>query len=331
MAPSTDGWIDIHGHFQFHPPSTREEQDAQVSTMRSLKWKVSEPFIWSAESTLAYLDRAGIAMQMLSTVPLRLPDLKASNDYGAQVVRKWPHRFGLLAALPTSDPQACLEEIERAIDHGPNGLHADGFAVLCRYNNVYLSDPSLVPVWERLNKLHAVIFTHPDAYQPGHMGRPSPVVEVAFETTRTYVDMLYQGIFRDYPDITWIASHGGAAIPLLSDRLELLGTEPWVPNPKNIRKEDIKKQLSRIYVDTAAVGPTSVHTALRLVGKNHIVYGADCGVPCSTDDTMEENRRNVLSYEGMSEEERSNIGRNVYKLFPNAADRLRKGQGESMT
>lgn len=323
MPPSTSGWIDIHGHFR--PPASSSEQATQVEALRELGWNISSPFPWSAEETIAFLDRAGIAMQMLSVVPTTVAGLKATNDYGASVVRKFPHRFGLLAALPTSDPQACLEEIERAIDSGPGGLSADGFAVQCRYNDVYLSDPSLAPVWVRLNELHAVIFTHPDAWQPGHMGRPSPVIEVAFETTRTYVDMLYQGIFRDFPNITWIASHGGGALPLLADRLELIGTEPWVPNPKGLKKEEVKKCLRQVYVDTAAVGPQSVHTAVRLLGKEHIVYGADCGVPCSTGDTMEENKRNILNYEGMSDEEKTNIGRNLYSLFPRAVKRMQDG------
>ena len=325
MAPSTAGWIDIHGHFRL--PSSPSQLAAQVDAMKGRCWNVKSHTSWSPEETLAYLDRAGISMQMLSIVPGKLADLQATNDYGASLVRKWPSRFGLLAALPTSDPEACLKEVERAVDTGPDGLSADGFAVQCRYNDVYLSDPSLVPVWERLDELKAVIFTHPDAWQPGHMGRPAPVVEVAFETTRTYVDMLYKGIFRDYPNITWIASHGGGALPLLSDRLELLGTEPWVPNANGLRKEEIKKQLSKIYVDTAAVGPISMHTAIQVVGKNHIAYGADCGVPCSTDATMEENKRNILAYEGMTEDERSQIGRNLYHLFPAAVKRLRHISG----
>jgi 6-methylsalicylate decarboxylase len=56
-----------------------------------------------------------------------------------------------------------------------------------------------------------------------------PLIEVAFETARTLVNMLYAGTFRRYPNIKFIASHGGVALPPLADRLELLGTEPWVP------------------------------------------------------------------------------------------------------
>jgi predicted TIM-barrel fold metal-dependent hydrolase len=174
--------------------------------------------------------------------------------------------------------------------------------------------------------MRAVVFTHPDAYKPPTQGRPAPLIEVAFETTRTYVDMLYAGIFRRYPDITFIASHAGGVLPLLADRLELLGAEPWVPNPNGITKEEIKRSLSKLYFDTAAVGPAAVGPVLRLAGAGHVVYGADCGVPCSTEETMEENKRKMLAYEGWGGREREAIGKNVYALFPAAVERLRKGE-----
>lgn len=311
-------WIDIHGHFT--PPTSSEDRKKKWHAMREAKFMVPEPFEWSPESTLAYLDKAGIAMQMLSNLPKQLDALKESNNYAASLVKKYPSRFGLLAAIPTSDPKAALAEIGRATHE----LHADGFAVTCNYNGVFLGDSSLDSVWAELNCLHAVVFVHPDAYAPASMGRPSPLIEVAFETARTVVDMLYAGTFRKFPKITFILAHSGGALPVLSGRLKLLGTEPWVPNPNNITQEDIQEQLSRLYLDTAATAPTGMAPALHMVSPDHLVYGADCGVPCSTESTMEANKKAVLEYEGLSRSQRNAIGRNVLSLFPAAAARLEK-------
>src|SRR2546423_6747514 len=132
---------------------------------------------------------------MLSIIPKTLDALKASKDWGASLVKKPPPRFRLLAALPTNEPQAALAEIERAKAE----LHADGFAVTCHYNDVYLGDPSLEPVMEELDRQSAVAFMHPDAYKPAVQGRPVPLIDVAFETTRTLVDMLYASKFRKVP------------------------------------------------------------------------------------------------------------------------------------
>ena len=288
--------------------------------MREAKFLVPEPFEWTPESTLAYLDKAGIAMQMLSNLPKQLDALKESNDYAASLVRKHPNRFGLLAALPTDSPEAALAEMDRATHE----LHADGFAVTCNYNGVFLGDSSLDPVWAELNRQYAAVFVHPDAYAPASMGRPSPLIEVAFETARTVVDMLYAGIFRKFPRVTFILAHCGGALPVLSGRLKLLGTEPWVPNPNKITQEEIQEQLARLYLDTAATAPTGMAAALHMVSPDHLVYGADCGVPCSTESTMEANKKAVLEYEGLSRSQRDAIGRNVLSLFPAAAARLEK-------
>src|SRR4051812_18752747 len=96
-------WIDVHAHFT--PPSTREELEARWKAMRDGLIMLSQPYEWSVESTLDYMDRAGIQMQLLSNIPKNLDKLRASNDYGALLVSQYPSRFGLLAALPTDNPQ----------------------------------------------------------------------------------------------------------------------------------------------------------------------------------------------------------------------------------
>ncbi|KAL6247378.1 hypothetical protein RBB50_005724 [Rhinocladiella similis] len=115
-------------------------------------------------------------------------------------------------------------------------------------------------------------------------------MEVAFETTRKIVDMLYKVVFRRNPDITFIVAHGGGTVPLLEGWLKLLGTESWFSNPEWMAKEEVQTALSRLYVDTAVVGIASLLPALRLVGKDHVVYDLDRGAPCSTVATMKENK-----------------------------------------
>ena len=88
------GWIGVHGYFM--PPQTPEQLNPRLSGPRT--------FRVNPESTISYLDKAGIVIQMLSNIPLTLPVLKASKDYGASLVSTYPSRYGLLAALPTDKP-----------------------------------------------------------------------------------------------------------------------------------------------------------------------------------------------------------------------------------
>lgn len=167
-----NGWVDVHAHFS--PPSTEEERQKKYDSARNEKFMLSEPFHWTPGKTLEYMDRTGIAMQFLSNIPKDHATLRRSNEYAASLVTKYPKRFGLFMALPTDDADACLDEIKRSDE-----LRADGFAVTCHYNGVYLGDKKLERVWEELNRRSAVVHAHPDAWAPASLGRPAPVIEVA--------------------------------------------------------------------------------------------------------------------------------------------------------
>jgi predicted TIM-barrel fold metal-dependent hydrolase len=314
--PLVDRWIDVHAHF--YPPESEEAQRVRLAAMREGCWQMTEAPVWDVAPILEYMDRTGIQMQVLSNIPKTVEALRDSNDFGASLVGAHPARFGLFAALPTDDPGAALAEIARSDD-----LDADGYAVTCRYNDVYLSDSRLDPVWAELDRRGAVVFAHPDAYQPGSMGRPSAVMEVAFETARTFADMLYAGVFRRYPNIRFIVAHCGGALPALSGRLQLLGLESWVPNPVNLTHDELRAQLRRLHLDTAATMPTALGAALQMTTPERLVYGSDCGVPCSTNATMDANLAALLAFTGLAPEQIQAIGRNALTLLPAACARVR--------
>jgi predicted TIM-barrel fold metal-dependent hydrolase len=316
-----DGWIDVHAHFT--PPMTREQSDARWAGMQANGWVGPKPPDWTETAALATMDRFGIAMQMLSNIPKSYDALRASNDYGAALVARHPSRFGLLAALPTNDPAAALTEIDRATRE----LNADGFAVTFNYNGVSLSDERLAPVWAELSRRGAPVFAHPDGYAAGSFGRAGALLDVAFETTATVVDMMYAGIFRRFPDFRLVLAHCGAALPALSGRLMLLGTQPWIANPNQLTREEMREHLRGFYYDTAMTG--SVHTlapVLAVTTCDHIVYGSDCGVPCTVEDTMRANIEALLQFAGLSAEQIEQIGHNALVLFPAAAARLQRAR-----
>lgn len=102
------------------------------------------------------MDRRGIRLQLLSSLPKPLDALRSSRGYAASLVRLHPKRFGMLVALPTDNPEAALDEIRQAVDD----LGAGAFAVTCRYNEVYQSDPMLNQVWAGLDRGRATVFAH---------------------------------------------------------------------------------------------------------------------------------------------------------------------------
>lgn len=98
MSDSPRGYLDIHGHFGV--PLGEEELRKQLESFWKVDFMVNEPWVWTAEGILPYLDKANVTMQMLSYIPKSLQGLRQANDYGASIVSKFPTRFGLLLALP---------------------------------------------------------------------------------------------------------------------------------------------------------------------------------------------------------------------------------------
>jgi hypothetical protein len=71
--------------------------------------------------------------------------------------------------------------------------------------------------------------------------------------------------------------------------------------------EEMKEQLAGLYLDTAAtVASSMLMPALGMTGKRgeHIVYGSDCGVPCSNERILNANVESLLAFEGLTVEEK---------------------------
>ena len=78
---------------------------------------------------------------------------------------------------------------------------------------VYIGDKEVDAILAKFDLIDAMVFTHPDAYKPSHKGRPSPLIQVTFDTTLVVVNMAYQAVFRKSSNINCTISHvwGGRA------------------------------------------------------------------------------------------------------------------------
>lgn len=73
---------------------------------------------------------------------------RKANEEGAEIVRKYPDKFGLITSLPLPNVDDSIEEIKYLTDV----LHVDGFALPTNTQCVYLGDPCLNPIFEELNE-----------------------------------------------------------------------------------------------------------------------------------------------------------------------------------
>jgi predicted TIM-barrel fold metal-dependent hydrolase len=270
---------------------------------------------WSPQMALDFMDRHGIATQMLS-VPILLPApaMREANIYGAELVKRYPGRFGLLAALPLSEVDAAMEGIAFAFDQ----LSADGVILLTNYGGAYLGDPRFDRVFAELDRRCATIFVHPTA-PPGMdclaCGRPGPLIEFPFDTCRTVTDLLYAGVFERYSKLKFILSHAGGVLPTLAPRLASIGTVHFVPHPASLTPQTVREQLRRLYFDTAIAGfEASIAPVLALTSADHIVFGTD--FPPATEPVIDLNIAALENLELLGVAERDMIHRGARRLFP---------------
>ena len=191
------------------------------------------------------------------------------NEYGADIVKKYPQHFGLFATLPLPTVEQSLIEIEYAFDR----LNAVGIKLPTNADGVYLTDERFAPIFDALNRRRSIVVLHPvrpavNAIVPRNT--PTAVVDYLVETTRTVTDMIIGGLTVRYPDIRWIIPHGGAMLPSLIDRL--IGMKPLLPD----KSVDIRAEFSKLYYDLAGFAvPNQLLGLLQMTAVEHILYGSD--------------------------------------------------------
>jgi 6-methylsalicylate decarboxylase len=282
------GLIDIHSHFI---PDWYAEEARTAGYVESIDGMPGWP-AWTAEAHLALMDEHGIERSLLSlSAPgvhfgddAAAADLaRRTNEFAAQLVAQRPDRFGFFASLPIPAVSGSLAEAVRSFDE----LGADGIAVKTNTHGVYLADPLLEPLWNALDERSAVVFVHPTA-APGAehtaFGRPSPMVEYLFDTTRTFVDLAISGVLERYPRIRWIAPHSGGVLPLVADRVSMFQSIFGANLPgerPNVSAKTLAVALPKLWFDIAGTPlPAAVPGLVRAAGQDHLLYGSDwCFTP----------------------------------------------------
>ncbi|MGW7618329.1 amidohydrolase family protein [Streptomyces antimycoticus] len=264
--------IDVHQHIV--PPLWAETLAAHG--LDSGGWAIPA---WSPTSALAMMDQQGIATGVLSvTSPgihlgsdAQARDLaRAVNEYGAEVVRDHPGRFGHFASVPLPDVDAALTETAHALDT----LGADGVVLMSNAHGRYLGDPDFEPLWAEIDRRGATVFVHPaQPPMPLLPGTPAPLADYVFDTTRTALNLVLNGVMSRYPNMRVILSHGGGFLPYAAYRFSGL-TSTVVDRERNA--EDILRDLKRFYFDTAlSASPSALPALLAFAEPGHVLYGSD--------------------------------------------------------
>jgi aminocarboxymuconate-semialdehyde decarboxylase len=242
---------------------------------------------WDPARRIEECDRHGVALQVLSTVPVMFSywakpehtlDLsRLLNDHLAEVVRAHPHRFAGLGTLPMQAPELAVRELERSVRE----LGLCGVQIGSHVNDWELGHPALLPVFEAAQELGAAVFVHPwDMAGKERMSRYwlAWLVGMPSETALAICSLIFAGVLEKLPRLRLCFAHGGGAFPGIIGRIEhgfqvrpdLCAVDNHV-NPRSY--------LGRFWVDSLVHDADALRTLLRLMGERRIVLGSDYPFP----------------------------------------------------
>ncbi|KAL3480365.1 hypothetical protein BJX99DRAFT_28091 [Aspergillus californicus] len=201
---------------------------------------------------------------------------RTCNEYAASIRDAQPSQYGFFASVPCLfNTNTVLDEI----DHAYTTLHADGVTLFTRYGDghTYLGNPIFKPIWADLSKRETVVFIHPTHPVDTSMINPympQPMFNYPHETGRAAMDLLTNGILRDYPGCKIILSHAGGTLPYLIYRAATM-MPLVVPNP-GLSTEEIVAAARAFYFDTAiSANPVTLKALFEFAEPGHVLFGSD--------------------------------------------------------
>jgi predicted TIM-barrel fold metal-dependent hydrolase len=182
------------------------------------------------ESRLRDMDAAGIDVQVISHMQpgtqifdadTAIAMARTANDALRNAVEAHPTRFAGFAELPTVDPAAAAEELERSVVR----LDFKGALINGLTAGAFLDDRRFWPIFERAQALDVPLYLHPGiphpavtaAYYSDHRRDDFPFLSVAWgftaETALQAIRLIVAGVFDAYPRLKIILGHLGETLP----------------------------------------------------------------------------------------------------------------------
>jgi len=239
------------------------------------------------EKRLAHMDAAGIDVQVLSfgspgpqafAAETAIPMSRDANDRLAEAVKAHPDRFAGFAALPTADPEAAANELERAVTR----LGFKGAMIHGHTQGSFLDERKYWVIFERAQALKVPIYLHPalphpdavKAYFEGYEDLARAGWGFAVDTSCHFLRIVFAGVFDAYPDLKIILGHLGEGLPFAMHRLD--DHTGRAAARRGLRKTPLQYFRDNLLVTTSGnwYAPAFMCTLLAL-GADSILFAVD--------------------------------------------------------
>ena len=239
---------------------------------------------------LADMDSGGIDLQVISHVAPAAQGLagaeglacaREANDQLAAAVRAYPDRFAGLATLPTADPQAAADELERAT--GELGFLGALVNSTLGSNGVFLDDARFDPLLDRFERLDVPLYLHPAPPSAAlrealYSGLPAMVAarlatgawgwhaEAGLHALR----MVVTGVFDRHPGLRMILGHCGEMVPFMLARIDaVLRVEGLAMQPSEYFTRNVWVTTSGLF----SIPP--VMCTIAVLGIDRVLFSVD--------------------------------------------------------
>jgi predicted TIM-barrel fold metal-dependent hydrolase len=188
---------------------------------------------------LKEMDEAGIDVQVIShgapavqklDAQVAVPLSRNANDRLFEKIKTSKGRFEGFAVLPTADPKAAADELERTVTKlGFKGGMLHGLTK----ENQFLDLKRFWPIYERAQALDVPIYMHPavphkavvDAYYRDYLEQFPGLLTAAWgftvETATQGIRLVLSGVFDTYPRLKIILGHLGESLPFSLWRIDM--------------------------------------------------------------------------------------------------------------
>jgi predicted TIM-barrel fold metal-dependent hydrolase len=278
---------------------------------------------------LDMMKRNGIDLQLVSPRPFQMMHsqkparvvhwfTEETNNIIHRQSKLLPDKFIGVCGLPQAagEPiQAALPELERCVTQlGFKGclLNPDP------YENSGTEAPPLgdrywYPLYEKLCELDVPAHIHGTG---SHSERTPYTLHFINEESIAVYGLVTSNVYKDFPTLKIIVSHGGGAIPYQLGRFE----SGSMRNPQGQRFSD---GMRKLYYDTVLYTEAALRMLIETVGAERCLFGAECpGVGSAVDPktgrTFDDIRPYVEGFEWLSTAQKKMIfednARRVFKL-----------------
>ena len=287
--------IDIHNHF--YPTRflkqlenvgstvgiTIETDDwgRQILVQHGNRLVTITPPMNNVNKRIEDMDQSGFDMQILTLsapsvdiFPVEIGETlaKVVNDEIARICQEDPDHFMAFATLPVIDPDRTVKELERCID----ALGFKGACMGTNINGMGLDDQILYPFYERMADYDLPIHIHPRAPADKETYkdyRLVPMIGFEMELCIAVVRLIMGGVMERFPNLKFIVSHLGGALPYLAERIQNC-YEAYPECQENISLP-AKDYLKRFYYDTVSFFEPALMCAYSFLGARRLILGSD--------------------------------------------------------